>query len=115
MGILVLLGGCMSDLTGYSYSRGEIASQAWVDAGTVIVVEVVGRTTDLQGEVGFGEAPARADNRRILMTIQLDTGAHISIEQAVELDYSIHAGDRVHLVSEGGVTRVVTATPLKNQ
>ncbi|WP_211829488.1 hypothetical protein [Kistimonas asteriae] len=100
----------MSDLTGYSYSRGEIASQAWVDVGTVIAVEVVGRVA------GSGDtADANADSRHVFITVQLDTGAHISIEQAVDLDDPIHKGDRVKLVSEGGVTRVVTAAPLMNQ
>ncbi len=115
-GLLVLLGGCMSDLTGYSYSRGEIASQTWTDVGTVIDVEVVGRTTNLEAGVSASDATdSSADSRRVLMTVQLDAGAHISIEQAVKLDYPIHKGDRVYLVSKGGVTHVVTADPLMNQ
>ena len=114
--LLVLLGGCMSDLTGYSYSRGEIASKAWVDAGTLVAVEVVGRTAGSRVDAGSDDtADASVDSRHVLMTVQLDTGAHISIEQAVDLDDPIHKGDRVNLVSEGGVTRVVTAAPLMNQ
>ncbi|GAA4652846.1 hypothetical protein GCM10023116_51300 [Kistimonas scapharcae] len=106
----------MPDLTGYSYSRGEIASKAWVDTGTVVAVEVVGRTAGSWVEDDAGDTTdAIVDSRHVLMTIQLDTGAHISIEQAVGLDEPIHKGDRVNLVSEGGVTRVVTAVPLMNQ
>ncbi len=111
---LVLLGGCASDLTGYSYSRGEIASKAWVDVGTVLDVGVVGRPTNSQVNASDA-ADTDTGSRRVLITVQLDTGAHVSIEQVVKLDAPIHKGDRVTLISEGGVTRVVTAEPLMNQ
>ena len=116
IGLLVLLGGCMHDLTGYSYSRGEVAGQAWTDVGTVIAVEVIRKPAEsFMPHEEDNKAEAHADSRRVVMTVKLNTGANITVEQRLDLMDPIQRGDRVTLISEGGVTRAVIAVPLMNR
>ena len=109
-GLLVGATGCMSTLTGESYSRDEARRAQTVEYGMVEYV----RPVVIEGtKSGVGPAAGAAVGGIAGSTVghgrgsvRMDNGRIISVVQQVSGSASFHAGDRVRILTLGGTTRI---------
>ncbi|MCX4028523.1 glycine zipper 2TM domain-containing protein [Endozoicomonas sp. SM1973] len=141
-GLFVMLTGCVSNLSGESYSRNEARQLQTVKMGTVIDVKLVqiegtksgvgaiagaaaggiagstvggGRGSDIAaiaGAVAGGLLGGKAEeaytrSQGVQLTIELYDGSYVSVVQQVSPNVRFRPGDRVRILTQNGVSRVV--------
>ena len=111
----LLLTGCPAGLGGSDYSRSQARTVQEVQTGIVESVREVtieGTKTPIGAGAGAvvggvgGAAAEEAVTRQkgVEITVKLDSGRMIAITQATDQEFRV--GDRVRVLSGGGVTRV---------
>ncbi|MDE1461981.1 glycine zipper 2TM domain-containing protein [Spartinivicinus poritis] len=141
-GFFLVLTGCVSNLSGESYSRNEVRQLQTVKMGTVIDVKLVqiegtksgvgaiagaaaggiagstvggGRGSDIAaiaGAVAGGLLGGKAEeaytrSQGVQLTVELYDGSYVSVVQQVSPNVRFRPGDRVRILTQNGVSRVV--------
>lgn len=99
-----LIAGCAGGLGSKDYSREQARNVQEVQMGVVEAVRAVKieGTKSVVGGAAAEEAVTRQDGVEI--TVKLDSGRVLAITQAADEEFRV--GDRVRVLTGGGVTRV---------